>query len=307
MLEFFKKLVQFISSIFASKKDVTVPTDEPTDETVKVDDSDNCADEQDADEVIESATEVVEMYQKTEEVEKDVEETTEDEKLNEDSPLSSSANSKYSNVVVFLDNGHTKSTPGKCSPDKSLYEWKYNREIVCEIENELDKLGIQHWNTHKEDGWVDSAHATDSKDLVLRVRRINSKYTEVKNKGKKAFMISVHVNAAGNGDWYNATGWCTYTTRGQNNSDKLADCLYDAAEEVLIPLGKKLRTDKSDGDRDQESDFYIIKKANCVCTLSENFFMDCKTDCQWLLSEEGRKAIVKLHIEGIKKYIERYC
>ena len=195
MFEFFKKLVQFISSIFASKKDVVVPTNEP----IKVDDSDNGVTEQDADEVIESATEVVEMYQKTEEVEKDVEETTEDEKLNEDSPLSSSANSKYSNVVVFLDNGHTKSTPGKRSPDKSLYEWKYNREIVYEIENELDKLGIQHWNTHKEDGWVDSAHATDSKDLVLRVRRINSKYTEVKNKGKKAFMISIHVNAAGKG------------------------------------------------------------------------------------------------------------
>lgn len=268
---------------------------------------DNGVDEQDADEVIESATEVVEMYQKTENVEEDAEETAEDEKLDKDITLSSSANLKYSNVVVFLDNGHTKSTPGKCSPDKSLYEWKYNREIVCEIENELDNLGIQHWNTHKEDGWVDSAHANDSKDLVLRVSRINSKYTEVKNKGKKAFMISVHVNAAGNGDWYKATGWCTYTTRGQNNSDKLADCLYDAAEEVLIPLGKKLRTDTTDGDRDQESDFYIIKKANCVCTLSENFFMDCKTDCEWLLSEEGRKAIVKLHIEGIKKYIERYC
>lgn len=307
MFEFFKKLVQFISSIFASNKDDNVHTDEPTDEHVKVDDSDNGADEQDADEMIESATEVVEMYQKTENVENDAEETIEDEKLDEDSPLSSSANSKYSNVVVFLDNGHTKSTPGKCSPDKSLYEWKYNREIVCDIENELDKLGIQHWNTHKEDDWVDSAHANDSKDLVLRVTRINSKYAEVKNKRKKAFMISVHVNAAGNGDWYNATGWCTYTTRGQNNSDKLADCLYDAAEEVLLPLGKKLRTDKTDGDRDHESDFYIIKKANCVCTLSENFFMDCKTDCQWLLSEEGRKAIVKLHIEGIKKYIERYC
>ena len=64
--------------------------------------------------MIESATEVVEMYQKTENVEKDVEETTEDEKLDEDITLSSSVNSKYSNVVVFLDNGHTKSTPGKC-------------------------------------------------------------------------------------------------------------------------------------------------------------------------------------------------
>ena len=82
MLEFFKKLVQFISSIFVSKKDDSVLVDEPTEEPIKVDDSDNGANEQDADEVIESATEVVEMYQKTENVEECAEETTEDEKLN---------------------------------------------------------------------------------------------------------------------------------------------------------------------------------------------------------------------------------
>jgi len=26
------------------------------------------------------------------------------------------------------------------------------------VEEELDKLGIQHWNSHPEDGWVDSSH-----------------------------------------------------------------------------------------------------------------------------------------------------
>jgi hypothetical protein len=26
-------------------------------------------------------------------------------------------------LVVILDNGHGKNTKGKCSPDKSLYEW----------------------------------------------------------------------------------------------------------------------------------------------------------------------------------------
>ena len=65
-------------------------------------------------------------------------------------------------------------------------------------------------------------------------------------------MLSVHVNAAGNGDWYNATGWSAWTTKGQNNSDKLADCLYEAAEELLKPLGKKLRYDMTDGDKDFE-------------------------------------------------------
>ena len=34
-------------------------------------------------------------------------------------------------LVVILDAGHGSDTPGKCSPDKSLYEWQFNREIVA--------------------------------------------------------------------------------------------------------------------------------------------------------------------------------
>lgn len=219
----------------------------------------------------------------------------------------SSKNPKYDKIVVFLTPGHTKYTPGKHSPDKKLYEWEYNRIILKMIEQELDKLGIQHWNSHPEEGWVDSNHKTDSKDLILRVQRINSKYTSVKKEGKTAIMLSIHVNAAGNGiSWKNATGWSAWTTKGQNNSDKLADCLYDAAEEILKPLNKKIRTDKTDGDRDYESNFYVIKNSNCVSVLTENFFMDSKQDCEWLLSDEGKEAITRIHIEGVKKYIEKY-
>lgn len=219
----------------------------------------------------------------------------------------SSKNPKYDKIVIFLTPGHTKYTPGKHSPDKSLYEWKYNRIILSMIEDELDKLGIQHWNSHPEDGWVDNNHQNDSKDLILRVQRINSKYTSVKKEGKTAIMLSIHVNAAGNGiTWKNATGWSAWTTKGQNNSDKLANCLYDAAEEILKPLNKKIRADKSDGDRDYESNFYVIKNSNCVCALTENFFMDSKQDCEWLLSDEGKRTVTSIHIEGIKKYIEKY-
>lgn len=219
----------------------------------------------------------------------------------------SSKNPKYDKIVIFLTPGHTKYTPGKHSPDKSLYEWKYNRIILKMVEEELDKLGIQHWNSHPEDGWVDSSHQNDSKDLILRVQRINSKYTSVKKEGKTAIMLSIHVNAAGNGIvWKNATGWSAWTTRGQNNSDKLANCLYDAAEEILTPLKKKIRKDMSDGDRDYESNFYVIKNSNCISVLTENFFMDSKKDCEWLLSDEGKKAITAIHVEGIKKYIEKY-
>jgi N-acetylmuramoyl-L-alanine amidase len=213
-------------------------------------------------------------------------------------------------VVVFLDNGHCASTPGKKSPDGTLREYLYAREIVNGIVKELKAQGINYYLVHPEDDYVILSKGTckdlDSRDLVLRCSRINEKYAEVKKQGKTAFLISVHVNAAGNGEWMKATGWSAWTTKGQNNSDKLAEKLYDAAEEILKPLGKTVRIDKSDGDRDYESDFYILKKSNCVCTLTENFFMDYKNDVEFLLSEEGKKAIIDLHVKGIEKYITSF-
>ena len=44
-------------------------------------------------------------------------------------------------------------------------------------------------------------------------------------------LISIHANAADRGDrWYDATGWCAYTTRGDTRADALATCLYEAAK-----------------------------------------------------------------------------
>lgn len=223
-----------------------------------------------------------------------------------DKKIYKSSNKKYDKIVIFLTPGHTNKTPGKHSPDGRLYEWKYNRMIVERIEKKLDELGIEHWNSHPEDSWVDNTHNNDNKDLQLRVQRINKKYEEVKKQGKTAIMLSVHVNAAGNGGWYNATGWSAWTTKGQNNSDKLANELYNAAEELLKPLGKKLRYDLSDGDKDFESNFYVIKHVNCIAVLTENFFMDNIKDVDWLLSLQGQEYISLVHVEGIKKYIEKY-
>lgn len=300
MKKLLQQLSNFLNSLFKKKT---------VEEAEIISDNQDIINEVDTTIVVEPTADIVTEHEPdTVQVEKPVieEPNTTQIKETKESKLSSK-NPKYDKIVIFLTPGHTKYTPGKHSPDKSLYEWKYNRIILKMVEEELDKLGIQHWNSHPEDGWVDSSHQNDSKDLILRVQRINSKYTSVKKEGKTAIMLSIHVNAAGNGVvWKNATGWSAWTTRGQNNSDKLANCLYDAAEEILTPLKKKIRTDKSDGDRDYESNFYVIKNSNCVCTLTENFFMDSKQDCEWLLSDEGKKAVTAIHVEGIKKYIEKY-
>lgn len=198
-------------------------------------------------------------------------------------------------LVVLLDAGHGITTPGKRSPDGVIREYKYNRELVDAIYNKL--LEIDNINPIKV--------VPELQDIPLktRVQRIN-KYVRQCSQGTHCIMISVHLNAAGNGQWMNARGWCCYTTRGQNNSDKLSTCLYEAAKDKL--QGHKIRTDYSDGDPDWEAGFYIIKYSNCVSVLSENLFMDNKEDYNYLLTEQGFNSIVDLHVKGIELYKSKY-
>ena len=125
---------------------------------------------------------------------------------------------------------------------------------------------------------------------------------------KNVFMVSIHNNAAGAGQWMTARGWEAWTSKGQTQCDKLANCLYDAAEKVLKPLlpGVKIRTDMADGDRDKESNFTILYRSKCAACLTENMFMDNREDVDWLLSTCGRDAIARLHVDGIKAYVAKY-
>lgn len=194
-------------------------------------------------------------------------------------------------MKVLIDNGHGIDTPGKRSVDGELLEYKYNREIAQAVYDILtNKYGCDV-----------TLIVPEEKDITLgeRVRRIN-KYDK-----NNSFLVSIHCNAAGNGkEWTNATGWSVWTSRGQTKGDILANCMYEAAKEILGTMGKKIRTDFTDGDADYESDFYIIKKSACPACLTENFFMDNKADKEFLLSKEGKEAIINIHVQGILKYLK---
>ena len=192
---------------------------------------------------------------------------------------------------ILLDNGHGIDTPGKRSPDGVLLEYAYNREIARAIHEHLSLRGI-----------CSELVVPEEEDISLfeRCRRINSK--ALINGIADTAVISIHVNAAGNGaEWMKATGWCAYTFPGHSCSDEIANYLYRAAKRYL--KGQRLRTDYSDGDPDFEAPFYILKHTYCSAVLTENMFMDALPDYHFLLSEEGKRAIVNLHVDGIQNYI----
>ena len=209
--------------------------------------------------------------------------------------ITASIPAAYKKLYVILDNGHGVNTPGKRSPDGKLREYAWAREIVKKIKNKLDSLGIESYILVPE--------LTDI-SLEERVRRANQIHKEQKKKGKTVILLSIHCNAAGRGEWLNARGWCAYTSKGPTESDKIANCLYEAAHEILDPKKLKIREDKSDGDSDWESNFYIIYKSSMPAVLTENFFQDNKEDVKYLLSEEGKNDCVNIQIKGILKYIK---
>ena len=190
-------------------------------------------------------------------------------------------------MKVLIDNGHGSNTPGKCSPDGRLREYAYTREIAERLVMELRKNGIDAERIVKEEIDV---------PLAERCRRVNE------YKASEAILVSIHCNAAGNGsDWMSARGWEAWTSVGKTKADKLATCLYEDAEHCLP--GMKMRKDMADGDPDRESQFYILRHTNCPAVLTENLFQDNRVDVEFLLSEEGKRAIVSLHVWGTMKYL----
>ena len=222
---------------------------------------------------------------------------------------------RFANLIVCLDPGHAVSTPGKRSPYSAckvepaldFYEYKFNREIVDMLAKKLSEQGIEVFITtdKNRDGDIDVS-------LTTRATRA---WNTIKASGKKGIFISVHANANGKGSaWDKAKGWSTYTTKGQNISDQLADYFYDEAEKIFVGKKLKIRTDKSDNDRDWEENFTVIfkmeqfsiknGKPTVPSVLTENFFYSNVDDCKYLCSNKGKEDIVKLHFQAILGFVE---
>ena len=196
-------------------------------------------------------------------------------------------------MKILLDNGHGFDTPGKRSPDGHFREYAYNRYLAFLIRERLIALGLDVQLVVPE---------REDISLKERCRRVNAICKQFGN--DQVILLSIHVNAAGNGqNWLDARGWSCFTTRGKTKADALATCLYEAAKNHLP--GMRLRTDFSDGDPDIEKDFYIIRHTSCPAVLTENLFMDNREDVAFLESEEGSKAIVNLHVDGILQYLSK--
>lgn len=206
-------------------------------------------------------------------------------------------------MKVLIDNGHGENTAGKRSPDGSLREYKWAREIASRLESALKQKGIDAERIVKEETDV---------PLGERSRRVNAICQRLGT--GNVILVSIHCNAAPPCDnkWHNARGWSVWTSVGQTKADDLATAIWNAMNTRLSAYKatfsgtgnqKPMRADFSDGDPDFESNFWILRKTSCPAVLTENLFQDNVQDVFYLLSESGKQTLVEAHVEGIVKYL----
>lgn len=193
-------------------------------------------------------------------------------------------------MIVLIDNGHGSNTSGKCSPDKSIREYKYAREIASELEKQLKDKGITAIRIVTEENDV---------PLSTRVSRVNTICKEFG--AQNCCVVSIHLDACppNDGKWHNARGFSVRVAKNASQkSKKLARLLYEQAEALNLKGNRSVPSEKY-----WVQNLAICRDTNCAAVLTENLFQDNKEDVAFLLSKEGKDAIVQLHLNGIMNYI----
>ena len=192
-------------------------------------------------------------------------------------------------MKILIDNGHGAETPGKRSPDETLREFQWTRDVANMI---CDLL--------QAEGYDAELLVPETKDIPLSER------CERANKFDKrtTLLVSVHVNASSSaGKWGRARGWSIYTTKGITAADKLAESIWNVANRTFAtPLTIRSYSTTPLG-HDFEAEFYILMHSYCPAVLIENFFMDNKEDCAYLKTDEGKVTCAEVAVDGIKDYL----
>ncbi len=187
-------------------------------------------------------------------------------------------------LVVCIDPGHGKTTGGKRSPDESLMEWEFNRDVAYKLKALLEKQGVKVVMTVEKNDMTDPS-------LVNRVEIANSN-------GEVDLFISIHANAMGNGvDWTSPSGWEIYCYEKGTDAEVAAKAIRQATIKAIPNI--KDRGVKT-------NDYYVIKNTTMPSVLVEHGFYTNKQECQLLKSDDYRNKLAAADAQGIMNFFAQY-
>lgn len=207
--------------------------------------------------------------------------------------------------TVYLDAGHGAIDPatGKYTTKESgggkffvhprhrfhladmFCEGVFNRQLAKRIAEILRAKGVRV---------VECYHAWRDTSLKARVDIANG-YEALHN--DNGIFVSIHANAANT----KARGFSVWTTKGNTNSDGVSTNIINAVQRSAMAIGKviSVRTDLSDGDKDYEASFQVLRDSNMRAVLVETLFFDNLEDAILLHDQSIQQQFAVSIAQGI--------
>ena len=192
-------------------------------------------------------------------------------------------------ITVVIDPGHGKTTGGKRSPDSSLMEWEFNRDVAYRLKDLLEAQGYTVIMTVAKDDQTDPS-------LASRVAVAN-------NAENVDLFVSIHSNAGGNGSrWTTAHGWEVWIHKSGGVSEKAAQAIEAATKASITELTDRGIKKTGTG----EKGLYVNRNTEMPSLLIEHGFYDNKTECQLLKTSAFRQRLAQADATGIINFFNSF-
>lgn len=197
--------------------------------------------------------------------------------------------------LVFLCDGHGPETPGKRTPyitelRRSIRENEFNKPVVDFLDKELKRIGNFHvYQVAPSDEDVPLEQRTDF------ANRIYWQYCDKYGKANvKAIYVSIHYNALdGRFDGNDPSGFSLHIYPKSVEGRKLAQSILNHLKGGTKQVNRGIK----------EDNFHVLRETmGYPAVLTENGFMDNKTEALLMLDINFQKEVAQEHAKGICDY-----
>jgi len=204
--------------------------------------------------------------------------------------------------LLLLDPAHGIDVSGKQSPDGALQEWMWSREMIR-------RLLILFKDTDKGFDVLCPFLCFDTEPgLSHRV----DVYNGIAKDYNEVYMLSIHVDAYGNGKtWESPKGTTIFTSKGETKADYFATVLGETIKEnqpnEVYRFDYGLGELEKIRDLDREANFTVIAgnskiKPTYSGVLIENGFMTNKAEMERMLTDKWKRDRAMGIYLGVMRY-----
>jgi N-acetylmuramoyl-L-alanine amidase len=196
--------------------------------------------------------------------------------------------------LAILDDGHGPDTPGKRTPyipelKRQIRENEFNKPVVNMLAEDLRRAGVHVFQTAPGDDDVSLKARTDFSNKIYW--QFCDKYGKA---NVRAVFISVHYNAFdGKFDGNDPSGHSLHIYPNSVEGKKLADNVAKYLKGGTVQRWRGVK----------ENNFHVLRETiGYPALLSENGFMDNKSEALLMLNKSFQQEAAEEHAKGILDY-----